>query len=86
MSAPGKRVAITLKVDGEELAAAVVKAADDLSGSAADRERYVNERAQFLARAFVDVVNDSGPSQATSAQQNACFCAFRELIDKGVLR
>lgn len=49
-----------------------------------DRERYVIERAELLARAFaVAIIGQRLPGLDIS--MNSCILAFRDMIDKGVL-
>lgn len=100
MSEPDKRMTIRLGVDGKEIAAAAIKGAEDArqSGTAEDRERYVTERAQFIARAHHGAMGAamrkvSGQpvvvapwSQMPIETQLVCIAAARDLIDKGVLR
>lgn len=53
-------------------------------GDAADRERYVTERAEFLAKAFRTALAAlDGPVFVTT---NEAVAAFQNLIDRGVLK
>lgn len=93
---------LRLSVDGERAAASlrreqrpdVVAEADgrrvidEREGGATDRERYVNERAKALAKAFLGAVDAHAERERLPSlwEVTAAVAAFRDLIDRGVLK
>lgn len=52
------------------------------TGSAADRERYITERADQLARIYEPLL----ASHRRALDRDPVRAAFRDLIDRGVLK
>lgn len=62
------------------------KAKLELTDDAADREHYVIERAELLARAYLNAAANVGVEQARAHKGNPIVATFRDLIDNGVLK